>query len=92
MVRKARHAYIFGSEAKAQLLRGEGADLVEFAALSRRGIHYIGSDTTSVFSVPSCHQARRITARNRVLFLDAAAARSQRYRPCRLCTPDPVAG
>lgn len=83
--------YVFGADIKAQLLRHEGANLDELAQLARRGIHYIGSDTTRVFCVPSCHQARRIADGHRVFFPDAAAARSQRFRPCRMCTPDPAA-
>jgi methylphosphotriester-DNA--protein-cysteine methyltransferase len=40
-----------------------------------------------VFCVPSCTNARRISAAHEVHFRTDAAALGAGYRPCRHCTP-----
>jgi O-6-methylguanine DNA methyltransferase len=79
--------YIFGSAHKEQLLRAEGANLDEVAALARTGVHYIASDTTGIVCFPTCRDARRITARHRHGFRTLANAVADGYRPCRTCRP-----
>ena len=57
--------YMFGPEHKEQLLRGEHADLDTLVGYARRGVHFLGSDTTGIVCFPSCHNARRISAAHR---------------------------
>jgi len=79
--------YLFGPEHKETLLRGEHANLDGTAALARRGVHYLGSDTTGVVCFPTCHHARRITPAHRAGFTTVADAVAAGYRPCRSCRP-----
>lgn len=79
--------YAFGPEMKRDLLDHEGLDPDEVESLADRGIRYIGSDTTDIFCHPSCHAARRITARHRVEFRTENAATGAGFRPCKLCRP-----
>jgi O-6-methylguanine DNA methyltransferase len=80
--------YSLGGPAnKRALLAWEGLDPAELERLARAGIRYIGSDTTNVVCLPSCHQARRVTDRHRVQFHSLAQARAAGYRPCRKCRP-----
>ena len=79
--------YLFGPAHKTALLQGEGANLDDVAALARRGLHYLGSDTTGIVCFPTCHQARRITPAHRVGFTTVGEAVSAGYRPCRSCRP-----
>jgi methylphosphotriester-DNA--protein-cysteine methyltransferase len=50
-------------------------------------MRYLGSDTTGVFCVPSCHRARRITEQHLVGFRSEASALEAGYRPCQVCRP-----
>lgn len=79
--------YAFGSPMKTRLLTEEGVDLGRLQALAARRVRYVGSDTTGIFCVPTCRDARRITPAHLVEFRDDAAARSAGYRPCRHCRP-----
>lgn len=79
--------YMFGPAHKAELLRGEGADLDEVEALARAGVHFIASDTTGIVCFPTCRDARRITPPHRHGFRTLAAALAAGYRPCRTCRP-----
>jgi hypothetical protein len=83
--------YLFGPARKADLLAGEGANLADVAELARRGVHYLGSDTTGIVCFPTCHQARRITPAHRAGFATVAEAVAAGYRPCRSCRPAAVA-
>ena len=56
--------------------------------LAAAGIRYIGSDTTHVVCLPTCHHAVRITDRHRVPFRTMRAAADAGYRPCHVCRPD----
>jgi O-6-methylguanine DNA methyltransferase len=76
-----------GPENKRALLAWEGLDPAELEQLARAGIRYIGSDTTNIVCLPSCHQARRVTDRHRVQFHSLAQAHEAGYRPCRKCRP-----
>lgn len=53
----------------------------------RSGRTVVGSQIRLVYHRPSCSWAYKISARNRVSFGSAAAARAQGYRPCRVCSP-----
>lgn len=79
--------YIFGQESKQALLRREGVDLEQIRELTRRGTHFLGSDTTGVACYPTCRSARRITAAHRREFQTMDQARAAGYRPCRHCHP-----
>ena len=80
-----------GPEVKREILAAEGLDPDELEGLARAGIRYIGSDTTRVYCLPSCHNARRITARHRIPFGSARASEAAGYRACRECRPDAAA-
>jgi O-6-methylguanine DNA methyltransferase len=79
--------YMFGPEHKEHLLRGEQADLDTLAGYARRGVHFLGSDTTGIVCFPSCHNARRISAAHRQEFRSVAGAVAAGYRPCHSCRP-----
>jgi O-6-methylguanine DNA methyltransferase len=76
---------------KRAILATEGLDAGELEELARAGIRYIGSDTTHIYCLPSCHNARRISERHRVPFRSAVASESAGYRACRECRPDSAA-
>jgi methylphosphotriester-DNA--protein-cysteine methyltransferase len=79
--------YIFGPATKRALLEQEGVDLAALEALTRAGVQFVGTDTTGIFCLPTCSQARRITAAHRSTFHNAAAAVAAGYRPCLRCRP-----
>jgi O-6-methylguanine DNA methyltransferase len=80
--------YSLGGPAnKRALLASEGLDPDGLEGLARSGIRYIGSDTTRIYCLPTCHNAKRITARHRSAFRSAAAAASAGYRACGACRP-----
>jgi methylated-DNA-[protein]-cysteine S-methyltransferase len=79
--------YGFGPALKVDLLHAEEVNLDELRALGRRGVHYLGSDTTQVFCHPSCTHAGRITATHRVELASVGAAVTRGFRPCRHCRP-----
>ena len=76
-----------GPASKLQILAFEGLQPMEFEAAGRVGQRFLGSDTTHVVCLPSCHNARRITHRHRVPFRTLALAEAAGYRPCRECRP-----
>jgi methylphosphotriester-DNA--protein-cysteine methyltransferase len=78
---------MFGSPVKEALLRAEGMNLDEVRTLASARVFYLGSDTTRVFCLPTCHDARRIGAAHRQGFVTAAQAQLAGYRPCRRCRP-----
>jgi O-6-methylguanine DNA methyltransferase len=77
-----------GPAVKRQVLASEGLDPDELEQLARAGVRYLGSDTTRIYCLPSCHNARRITERHRVPFRSAAASVAAGFRACRECRPD----
>jgi O-6-methylguanine DNA methyltransferase len=79
--------YVFGAEAKQDLLRAEDVDLGHLAGLARRGVRYIGSGTTRIVCHPTCADARRIAPAHRRGFRTLADARAAGYRPCHHCRP-----
>ena len=76
-----------GPENKRRILRIEGLDPDALEAQARAGIRYVGSDTTHIVCLPTCHNAKRITTPHRVPFRSVAAAATAGYRPCRDCRP-----
>lgn len=76
-----------GPHNKRAILSAEGLDPDRLEAFARAGIRLIGSDTTRVYCLPSCHAAQRITDRHRVTFRSTAAGHQAGYRACRLCRP-----
>ena len=79
--------YALGAPMKRELLDGEGVDVEGIEALAATGIRFVGSDTTRIFCVPTCHDARRVTERHEVTFRNANEARAKGYRPCWHCRP-----
>lgn len=72
---------------KRLILAAEGLDPDELEGLARAGIRYIGSDTTRIYCLPTCHNARRITPAHRVAFRSTGASETAGYRACRECRP-----
>jgi O-6-methylguanine DNA methyltransferase len=80
--------YSLGGPAnKRTILRSEGLDPDGLEAMAARGVRYLGSDTTGVVCLPSCHHAARITPAHRVPFRSLRAATAAGYRACRSCRP-----
>jgi O-6-methylguanine DNA methyltransferase len=80
--------YSLGGPAnKRALLAWEGLDPDGMEGLAKAGVRYIGSDTTRIYCLPTCHNAKRISAKHRVLFRSAVAGGSAGYRACRECRP-----
>ncbi len=76
-----------GAENKRTILAEEGADPDAMEALARAGVRYFGSDTTRIYCMPTCRDARRTTERHLVHFASAGAAWAAGYRPCLHCRP-----
>jgi methylated-DNA-[protein]-cysteine S-methyltransferase len=76
-----------GPDVKRRLLRHEGLETAELERLAARGTRFVGSDTTRISCLPSCHRARRTAPRHSVEFPSADAARAAGYRPCKSCRP-----
>lgn len=76
-----------GAHNKRELLSYEGADPERLENLARRGVRYVGSETTRIVCLPTCSNARRITDAHRVEFRDLDRADEAGYRPCEVCRP-----
>ena len=76
-----------GPENKRTILTEEGADPDELESLARAGVRFFGSDTTHIYCMPTCRDARRVTERHLVHFSSAKAASAAGYRPCLHCRP-----
>jgi O-6-methylguanine DNA methyltransferase len=72
---------------KRTILAAEGLDPDELERLARAGVRYVGSDTTRIYCLPSCHNARRIQPKHRVPFGSQASSEAAGYRACRECRP-----
>jgi O-6-methylguanine DNA methyltransferase len=80
--------YSLGGPAnKRTILAAEGADPDGLEDLARRGIRFVGSDTTRIYCLPTCHQARRVTPTHKVRFRSAAESEEAGYRACKVCRP-----
>jgi O-6-methylguanine DNA methyltransferase len=76
-----------GPKNKRAILAAEGLDPYELERLARAGVRYVGSDTTHIYCLPSCHNARRIQPKHRVPFGSLASSEAAGYRACRECRP-----
>jgi O-6-methylguanine DNA methyltransferase len=79
--------YALGSPMKRALLDAEGVDVSGLELLAAGGVRFVGSDTTHIFCVPTCRDARRVTERHGVTFRNEAEAAAKGYRPCKHCRP-----
>ena len=76
-----------GPAAKRTILAAEGLDPEALEDAARSGQRYLGSATTRIVCLPTCHNARRITALHRRPFGSMTAAMAAGYRACRECRP-----
>jgi O-6-methylguanine DNA methyltransferase len=76
-----------GPHNKRTILATEGLDPDRLEADGRAGIRLVGSDTTGVVCLPTCHHAQRITPAHRVPFRSLPAALGAGYRTCKVCRP-----
>jgi len=81
-----------GPAAKRTILAAEGLDLDDLESDARTGVRYLGSATTHIVCLPTCHNAKRITTRHRVPFRSMAVAVGAGFRACRECRPASGAG
>jgi O-6-methylguanine DNA methyltransferase len=80
--------YSLGGPAnKRTILAAEGLDPDALEAAARSGVRFVGSDTTHIVCLPTCHAAKRITPSHRVPFRSLGSAGAAGYRPCRQCRP-----
>ena len=79
--------YALGAQMKRELLDTEGVDVEGIERLAASGVRFVGSDTTRIFCVPTCSDARRVTKPHRVTFRSETAATTAGYRPCKHCRP-----
>jgi O-6-methylguanine DNA methyltransferase len=80
--------YSLGGPAnKRTILAAEGLDPDAMESMARTGIRYVGSDTTHIVCLPTCHAAKRITPPHRVGFRSMGHAAAAGYRACRECRP-----
>lgn len=77
--------YGFGPARKRSLLAAEGAPVEELDRCARSGVKFLGSKTTKIFCLPTCHAAQRIREENRVPFHDEHEAMKKGFRPCKRC-------
>ena len=76
-----------GPEAKRTILAAEGLDPDALEESARSGHRFLGSATTKIVCLPTCHHARRITARHQRPFRSLSAALAAGFRACRDCRP-----
>jgi len=76
-----------GTAAKRTVLAAEGLDPEALEADARSGLRFLGSATTHIVCLPTCHNARRITPRHRRPFATFSAALAAGFRACRECRP-----
>jgi O-6-methylguanine DNA methyltransferase len=83
--------YALGTDRKRVVLDAEGVDVDRLEALAQAGVRLIGSDTTHIACLPTCHNARRIRPEHEVPFHSLREAASAGYRACRECRPTALA-
>ena len=76
-----------GPKNKRTILAAEGLDPDAMESAARTGMRYVGSDTTHIVCLPTCHAAKRITPAHRVPFRSLSSAAAAGYRACRECRP-----
>ncbi len=77
-----------GPSNKRTILAAEGLDHDELERLARAGVRFLASDTTGIYCLPSCHNARRITDAHRVPLRSGTDPEAAGFRACRACRPD----
>jgi O-6-methylguanine DNA methyltransferase len=83
--------YSLGGPAnKWAILAGEGLDPAALEDAARRGERLLASGTTKIVCWPTCRNARRIEARNRVPFRSLRDANAAGYRACKVCRPTAI--
>jgi O-6-methylguanine DNA methyltransferase len=80
-----------GPEVKRRILSAEGLDLARLERLAKRGVRFVGSDTTHVYCMPTCRHACRIMPKHEVTFASIEETDRAGYRPCRVCRPSAAA-
>src|SRR5687767_2632488 len=73
---------------KRTILSSEGLDPDGLEGLARTGVRFVGSDTTHIVCLPTCHNAKRITSAHRVAFRSLGNAVEAGYRACLACRPN----
>jgi O-6-methylguanine DNA methyltransferase len=76
-----------GPRNKRTILATEGADPDSLEELARRGIRFVGSDTTRIYCLPTCRHARRVSPSHEVRFRSATESEAAGYRACKVCRP-----
>ena len=76
-----------GPTNKRTILAAEGLDPDALESAARTGVRFIGSQTTHIVCLPTCHNAKRIQPANRVPFRSMGKAATAGYRACRDCRP-----
>ncbi len=79
--------YAFGTPVKRALLQREGVPVDELDEMARHRLRYVGSKSTHIYCVPTCHDARRVKEKNKVVFHDEHEAAEKGFRPCKHCRP-----
>jgi O-6-methylguanine DNA methyltransferase len=77
-----------GPQNKRTILAAEGLDPDRMEADARRGIRYVGSDTTRIMCLPTCHHAKRVTDAHRIPLRSYRDGLARGYRACKVCRPD----
>ena len=80
-----------GPAAKKEILAAEGVDTALMERMARQGLRFIGSRTTHIFCLPTCHTGKHMKPQNRMEFRSEGEARARGYRPCKVCRPVGVA-
>ncbi len=75
---------------KRAMLAAEGLDPDALEGAARRGERLLASATTGIVCWPTCRNAKRIEARNRVPFRTLREAIAAGYRACRVCRPTAI--
>jgi O-6-methylguanine DNA methyltransferase len=76
-----------GPKNKRTILQAEGVDVDGLERMAGSGLRYIGSDRTRIFCLPTCRNARRVTAGHQVQFHSEREATTRGYRACKVCRP-----
>ena len=83
--------YVFGREAKRELLEHEGLDLAALEAVTHSGFRYIGCDD-GYFCLPTCGDVvRHLNEPGYRGLHSVEEAHACGLRPCGICRPEPIA-
>lgn len=80
--------YVFGTDAKRELLSAEGMDLAAVEDVTRRGFRYVGCDEDGTFCMPTCGNiAKQIDDPGYYGLHDPGEAARHGLQPCTSCRP-----